>query len=118
MTEPATLLSIAAAALFFSVPAQAHPLSKQECTEGSDFIRNAALSRENGIDGMTFLTKTIEDLELIKSFPAELRWFVQDQNDEDYLLRAVAEVFENPRDPQVHQRRFFGDCLVRTTSAQ
>ena len=102
-------------ALFMSLNTNAHPLSRQECAEGSDFIKNAALSRENGMDGMTFLARTIADLAAIKSFPPALRWFVQDQHDEDYLLKAVAEVFSNPRDPQVHQRYFFGECVTRTS---
>ena len=98
--------------------AAAHPLSRQECSEGSDFIKNAALSRENGMDGGTFLTRTIEDLSLIKSFPPSMRWFVQDQNDEDYLLKAVAEVFSSPREPQLHQSSFFGECITRAASGE
>lgn len=118
MKNAPAIVSIASAALFFSLSASAHPLSKEECSEGSDFIKNAALSRENGMDGMTFMAKTIADLETIRSFPAELRWFAQDRQDEDYLLKAIAEVFEKPQDPQAHQRQFFGQCLVRTTSSQ
>ena len=106
-----------AAALSLAVGAAAHPLSREECAEGGDFIKNAALSRENGMDGMTFLARTIEDFAAIKSFPPSLRWFVQDQYDEDYLLKAVADVFSNPREPQAHQTNFFGDCVTRTSSA-
>jgi hypothetical protein len=115
MQNPAAVLSVAIAALFLSLNANAHPLTRQECTEGSDFIKNAALSRDNGMDGMKFLTRIIDDFEAIKSFPPELRWFVQDEQDEDYLLKAVAEVFQNPKDPQAHQRDFFSECLVRTS---
>ncbi len=118
--RPATA-SVAATALIVSLNAGAHPLSREECAEGSDFIKNAAISRQNGMDGMdgmTFLARTIEDLAAIKSFPPELRWFVQDQHDEDYLLKAVAEIFSNPQDPQVHQRYFFGECLTRTSSSE
>jgi len=107
-----------AAALWIAFGAHAHPLSREECSEGSDFIRNAALSRENGMDGSTFLTRTIEDLSLIKSFPPALRWFVQDQNDEDYLLKALAEVFSSPREPQLHQSTFFGECITRAGSGE
>src|SRR4051812_43129010 len=83
----------ASALLGIAIDAAAHPLSREECSEGSDFIKNAALSRENGMDGGTFLSRTIEDLSLIKSFPPSMRWFVQDESDEDYLLKAVADVF-------------------------
>ena len=93
--------------------AHAHQLSQQECAEGGDFIRNAALSRQNGMGGSDFLARTMADLAAIKSFPPELRWFVQDQRDEDYLINAVAEVFANPQDPSLHQSRFLADCAKR-----
>jgi hypothetical protein len=117
MINPAAIAGavVVIAALLFGSSTQAHPLDRQECTEGSDFIKNAALSRDNGMDGMTFLTRTIDDLELIKVFPPELRWFVQDPQDEEYLLKAVAEVFDNPQDPLVHQRNFLDACLIRTS---
>ena len=47
----------------------AHELSKDECSEGGDFIRNAAMSRDNGMDGTTFVTKMLADLVAIRSFP-------------------------------------------------
>jgi len=102
--------------LFFTAGVQAHALSEQECTEGSDFIRNAALSRDGGMSASTFLGKMRDDLALIKSFPAELRWFVQDQQDEDFLIAKAIEVFEKPEDPQIHQRRFFAECVARASS--
>jgi hypothetical protein len=111
-------LVTAALGIGFAFDAAAHPLSRQECSEGSDFIKNAALSRDNGMDGGTFLSRTIEDLSLIKSFPPSMRWFVQDQNDEDYLLKAVAEVFSSPREPQLHQSSFFGECITRAASGE
>jgi hypothetical protein len=112
------IASAVVTAVFLTSNAAAHPLTREECTEGSDFIKNAALSRENGMDGMTFLAQTIADLAAIKSFPPALRWFVQDQHDEDYLLAAVAEVFSHPREPQLHQRSFFGECITRTTARE
>jgi hypothetical protein len=119
MNKQQRIIAGALAAVFWLAgSATAHPLSREECTEGSDFIKNAALSRENGMDGMTFLARTIEDLALIKSFPPTLRWFVQDQHDEDYLLAAVADVFSNPREPQMHQSRFFGECITRTSARE
>ena len=112
------IASAVVTAVFLTSNVAAHPLSREECTEGSDFIKNAALSRENGMDGMAFLAQTIADLAAIKSFPPALRWFVQDQHDEDYLLQAVADVFSNPQEPQMHQRRFFGECVTRTSANQ
>ena len=96
--------------------ANAHPLSRQECTEGSDFIRNAALSRDNGMDGMTFLNRAIEDIATIKAFPPSLRWFVQDQSDEDYLLAAVSRVFSTPAEPRTHESDFLTDCMKRAAA--
>ena len=108
-------LSLSDCAQFFSFSAQAHPLSEQECAEGGDFIRNAALSRDGGMSGAAFLGRFSDDLALIKAFPPELRWFVQDRQDEDFLFGKVAEVFEKPEAPQLHQRRFFTDCTTRAS---
>jgi hypothetical protein len=93
--------------------AQCHPLSNQECLEGGDFIRNAALSRDNGVDGITFVAKVLDDLVVIRSFPKELRWFAQDREDEDYLLAAVSQVFENRKDPDQHRQAFYAGCVSR-----
>lgn len=111
----AIIVNTATASLIFSLNATAHSPTKEECVEASDFIRNAALSRENGIDRTTFLTKIIDDFALIKSFPAELRWFVQDTEDEEFLLKAATEVFEHPIDPDAHQRDFLSACIIRTS---
>ncbi len=107
------LIGSAIVLALFCAEAQAHSLTRQECTEGSDFIKNAALSRDNGLDGTTFISNTQADFEVIKSFPAALRWFVQDKQDEDYLLAAIVEVFQNPLQPGEHQQRFFAQCLTR-----
>ena len=116
MKKPAVLLSVGIVALYITVDAGAHPMSKDECTEGSDFIKTAALSRDNGMQGMTFLEKMLDDFQAIRSFPPQLRWLVQDREDEDYLIKAVTEVFENPQDPVEHQQNFFGDCLTRVVA--
>lgn len=107
---------IALIAVIATGSASAHPLSRQECSEGSDFIRNAALSRDNGIDGMMFLSRAIDDIAAIRSFPRELRWFVQDERDEDFLLKAISRVFSEPLDPQSHQREFLAACLQRSAA--
>ena len=113
MNKAAIIVSTAIALIIFSLTATAHSPSKEECVEGSDFIRNAALSRENGVDRTTFITKILDDFALIKSFPAELRWFVQDTEDEEFLLKAATEVFEHPTEPNVHQRNFLSACTIR-----
>jgi hypothetical protein len=112
MQRPAAILGLSIA-LVFSQGAQSHALSEQECSEGGDFIRNAALSRDDGMSGTSFLGKFSDDLVLIKAFPPDLRWFVQDQADEDFLFAKAAEVFEKPEDPQVHRNRFVAECVAR-----
>jgi hypothetical protein len=109
-------VSVALVAAFAAASAGAHPLTRQECSEGSDFIKNAALSRDNGVDGMAFLSRAIDDIAAIKSFPPALRWFVQDERDEDFLLKAISSVFSEPLDPQSHQREFMAACLQRSAA--
>ena len=100
-----------------TIDAAAHAITKEECTEGGDFIRNAALSRENGMDGATFMTKMLADVAMIRSFPPELRWFIQDVQDEEFLVKAAADVFEHPKAPEEHQRNFIGACMSGSHSS-
>ena len=67
--------------------ATAHPLTLAECAEGGEFIRNAALARDAGASREFFIGKLAEDLILIQAFPPQLRWFVQDAADEEFLSR-------------------------------
>jgi hypothetical protein len=90
----------------------AHPLSVSECKEGGDFIRNAALARDNGVAPAAFLDRISDDIEIIRSFPSQLRWFVQDDSDAKLLLSATANVFQHPKTPHAHQVDFFNDCIA------
>ena len=109
-------ITLAAVLCGFPVAATSHDLTLAECIEGSDFIKHAAMSRENGMTRENFLGRMESDIKVIRQFPPQLRWFVQDQTDEDYLLKAVADVFSNPREPLAHQSHFFGDCVTRTSA--
>lgn len=103
------------AACFFSPHlAYAHALTKQECSEGSDFIRNAALSRDSGISENSFMEIFDNDLELLKSIPTSLRWFVQDDDDAEFLRAALHEFFRKPREPEMHAQAFGEVCLLRS----
>ena len=102
-------------ALYSASGASAHPLDTEECTEASNFIKNAAMSRENGMDGLTFMAKMLADFLAIRSFPIELRWLVQDLQDEELLIKAVSEVFGDPRAPELHQRAFLEQCLAQSS---
>ena len=86
-------------------------LSFQECKEGGEFIRNAALSRDNGINREFFLQKIRDDLLVIRSFPPELRWFAKDDVSERMLLDATIEVFDSPLTAQRHEILFVDVCM-------
>ena len=89
-----------------------HP-SLTECLEASDFVGNAALSRENGVSAQKFIERMQQDFTLIHAFPQELRWFVHDLDDELYLLGAARDVFERPAPPEEHRRTFLESCFAR-----
>ena len=89
----------------------AHTLTLAECTEGGEFIRNAALARDNGIPREFFINKLVEDLIVIQSFPPHLRWFVQDSSDEILLSEAVFKVFDEPMKAEQHQDSFISACM-------
>ena len=89
--------------------------SLTECLEASDFVGNAALSRENGISAQKFIERMQQDFTLIHAFPQELRWFVHDLDDELYLLGATRDVFERPEPPEEHRRAFLESCFARMT---
>lgn len=87
--------------------------SMQECLEGSDFIANAALSRDNGIPAAQFLERLEGDFMLVRSFPNEMRWFVHDADDEALLLESARRVYGQPLPPESHRRIFLDKCLER-----
>lgn len=84
-----------------------------ECFEGSDFIANAARSRDAGMSGQAFLAQMRDDFETIQSVPADLRWFVHDADDEAFLLAAASEVFVHPGPAERHRRVFLQACVER-----
>jgi hypothetical protein len=87
--------------------------SLTECLEASDFVGNAALSRDNGVSAEKFMSRMQQDFTLIHAFPQELRWFVHDSDDEAYLLGATRVVFEHPTPPEQHRRTFLESCFER-----
>ncbi len=94
-------------------PASAHALSLQECSEGTDYIRNAALSRDGGMSENAFMNVFDTDMVMIQRVPPSLRWFVQDEDDERFLRSALEDVFRRPLPPEQHAQRFAEACLVR-----
>jgi hypothetical protein len=95
--------------------AAAHVPTIHECTEGSDFIRNAALARDKGMSETGFMQKLREDIELIQSFPPVLRWFVQDADDARFLMSAAGDVFRQPRAADEHRGDFFKACIIKAS---
>lgn len=89
----------------------AHRFSVTECTEGGDFIKNAALARDGGISESRFIDKIHEDILVIQGLPPQLRWFVQDEEDAEFLLTAATNVFQNPKEAGAHQMDFVSACL-------
>jgi hypothetical protein len=97
--------------------ATAHPLTLAECAEGGEFIRNAALARDAGASREFFIGKLEEDLILIQAFPPQLRWFVQDAVDEEFLSRRLERVFDERMKPDQHEAAFISDCIQTTAFA-
>ena len=98
-------------------PATALTVTLEECTEGADFIRNAALSRDNGIRGDAFLRRLEDDLVAIRSVPPALRWFARDGDDEEMLRMAAVSVFADPRGAEDHHRDFLSNCRAVVSAA-
>lgn len=99
------------AGLVASSAVHSHALSREECAEGSDFIRNAALARDDGMPEGQFVAQFHADVQALQRLPAELRWFVQDKDDEVFLLSAVQDVFHRPKPATVHQAQFAMACV-------
>jgi hypothetical protein len=100
---------LAAAGAAASVP------TLSDCFEGSDFIANAAMSRDNGMSRAAFLDRLEQDLFAIRAYPAELRWFAKDEDDERFLHAAAEDVFDAPALPQTHRALFLRACFDRLT---
>ena len=98
--------------VLFVAPVQALTLTMQDCREGAQFIENAALSRDNGMSANAFVNRLEEDLLLIKSFPASVRWFARDEDDADFLRRSVNRVFDAPESAGLHRQHFLESCLL------
>lgn len=104
---------VAVCALLAAGLAAAGRPSLAECFEASDFIANAARSRNAGMSEAAFLGRMEDDFEVIQSVPSDLRWFVHDADDEAFLLASAREVFAHPETPENHRRIFLQSCVDR-----
>jgi hypothetical protein len=93
--------------------ASAHKPTVQECREAGEFIRNAALSRDNGLPREAFMDQLRGDLIAIRSHPPAMRWFAQDADDEAFLVSAVEKVFDVPLKSAEHESETLRSCLAR-----
>lgn len=103
--------------LMVGQPARAESLSATDCAEGGDFIRNAALSRNNGLAAERFLERLEADLQILRGIPPAARWFAYSTIEENLLRQGSLSVFRNPKDPQDHQNEFVRLCETVRTSA-
>ena len=106
---------LAAITAFAATNASASTLSVADCFEGSDFIANAAVARENGMSRDAFLDRLEEDFQLIQAFPPALRWFAHDEDDARFLYQSAREVFDAPDAPEGHRAHFLAACFARST---
>jgi len=104
---------IVTAALAAPMAATASVPTLADCLEASDFIANAALSRDNGMTREAFIDRLNGDFAAIRAFPSELRWFVRDEDDERFLENAAERVFDAPATPSAHRREFLQACFER-----
>ena len=92
----------------------AHVLSLEECLEGGDFIAHAAQARDNGSTKPEFIDRLVADILLIQAFPPQLRWFVSDPDDAEFLHTETARVFDAPLHPEAHRAQFLSRCFERS----
>jgi len=104
------LLSGAALLLATAMPVIASGHTSAECREGGEFIRNAAISRDNGLPKDAFLNHLIADLSMIRSLPEELRWFARDEIDESLLVRHAERVYDYRMSARDNEAAFLAEC--------
>ena len=104
------LLLWSALLLAIALPALAGRHTQAECREGGEFIRNAAMSRDNGLPEDTFLTRLIADLSMIRALPEAVRWFARDEADESLLIRHAERVYAERMSARDNEEAFLAEC--------
>lgn len=92
------------------MPAGASAHTSGECREGGEFIRNATISRDNGLSRDAFFNHLIADLSMIRGLPESVRWFARDEKDESLLIRHAERVYDHGRPPRENEEAFLADC--------
>jgi hypothetical protein len=96
--------------LTIATPVIASRHTPAECREGGEFIRNAAISRDNGLSRDAFLNHLIADLSMIRSLPEGVRWFARDEADESLLVRHAERVYDQYTPPKNSEEAFLAEC--------
>ena len=110
------LLASGALLLASAMPVIASMHTSAECSEGGEggeggeFIRNAAISRDNGLPKDAFLNHLIADLSMIRSLPEGVRWFARDEADESLLIRHAERVYDYRMSAKHNEEEFLAAC--------
>jgi hypothetical protein len=105
---------ISLAILLAVCTAWAHAIPFEDCLEGAEFIGNAARLRDSGRPEGTeevFVSRAIVDLEMIRAYPPEFRWFAQDELTERFLLSEILRVWREIQSPEQHYQSFLDRCI-------
>lgn len=86
--------------------------TEQECHEGSDFIKNAALSRDNGYSGERLVQQFDDDIMVLSGMDPQKRWFVRSPGATQFLRQALADVFAVRRKPKDGAAVFLRSCMA------
>ena len=93
-----------------AMPVIASKHTSAECREGGEFIRNAAISRDNGLPKDAFLRHLIADLSMIRGLPEGMRWFARDEADESLLVRHAERVYDYRMSAKNNEEAFLAEC--------
>lgn len=91
--------------------------TERECHEGSDFIKNAALSRANGYSKEFLIGRFDDDMTVLSGMHPEKRWFVRSQGATRFLRQSLLNVFAVKRKPQDQADIFFRSCMAHVLPA-
>ncbi len=86
--------------------------TSRECHEASDFIRNAASSRDNGYSKKFLLGRFDDDMMVLSGMDPQKRWFVRSKGATQFLRQALHDVFVVKRKPGDQAGIFLRSCMA------
>ena len=89
--------------------------TEQECREGSDFIKNAVLSRANGYSKAFLLGRFDDDMTVLSGMHPEKRWFVRSQGAMQFLRQALIDAIAAKRKPRDQADIFLRSCMAHVS---